>query len=120
MTRANNEQLKHTPWFAKAGAACSIVPISRFVSSEIFALKGGEYSLRLLLAARTPEQLRDTIPSVHRIFVDARAQVMEETLGKPSVNHNEYKNLASCDLKLRQALGGPCDQSRRLIWCLPS
>ena len=26
MTRANTEQLKHTPWFAKAGAACSIVP----------------------------------------------------------------------------------------------
>jgi len=22
MTRANAEQLKHTPWFAKAGAAC--------------------------------------------------------------------------------------------------
>jgi type IV secretion system protein VirB4 len=41
----------------------------------------GEFSLRLLLAARTPEQLRDTVPAVHRIFVDARAQVMEETLG---------------------------------------
>ena len=24
MTRANTEQIKHTPWFAKAGAACSI------------------------------------------------------------------------------------------------
>jgi type IV secretion system protein VirB4 len=44
----------------------------------------GEYSLRLLLAARNPEQLRDTVPSVHRIFVDARAQVMEETLGNLS------------------------------------
>jgi hypothetical protein len=44
----------------------------------------GEYSLRLLLAARTPEQLRDTIPAVHRVFVDARAQVMEETLGSLS------------------------------------
>ena len=31
MTRANTEQMKHTPWFAKAGAACSIVPIARFV-----------------------------------------------------------------------------------------
>ena len=41
----------------------------------------GEYSLRLLLAARSPEELRDTVPAVHRIFVDARAQVMEETLG---------------------------------------
>ncbi len=44
----------------------------------------GEFSLRLLLAAHTPEQLRDTVPAVHRIFVDARAQVMEETLGNLS------------------------------------
>ena len=44
----------------------------------------GEYSLRLLLAAHSPEQLRDTVPAVHRIFVDARAQVMEETLGNLS------------------------------------
>jgi type IV secretion system protein VirB4 len=44
----------------------------------------GEYSLRLLLASRSPEQLRDVVPAVHRIFVDARAQVMEETLGNLS------------------------------------
>ncbi len=43
MTRANAERLKHTPWFAKAGAACSIVPISRFVGPNTFALKGGGY-----------------------------------------------------------------------------
>jgi len=44
----------------------------------------GEYSLRLLLAAPSLEQLRNTVPSVHRIFVAARAQVMEETLGNLS------------------------------------
>jgi type IV secretion system protein VirB4 len=44
----------------------------------------GEFSLRLLLAARGEQQLRDTVPAVHRIFVDARAQVMEETLGNLS------------------------------------
>ena len=44
----------------------------------------GEYSLRLLLAANSPDQLRDTIPAVHRTFVDARAQVIEETLGNLS------------------------------------
>ena len=44
----------------------------------------GEYSLRLLLAATSPQQLRETIPAVHRIFVDARAQVIEETLGNLS------------------------------------
>jgi hypothetical protein len=43
-----------------------------------------EYFLRLLLAARSPEQLRDTIPAVHRIFVDAFAQGMEEKLGNLS------------------------------------
>src|ERR1700723_4805616 len=44
----------------------------------------GEFSLRLLLAARSQEQLRGTVPAVHRIFVNARAQVMEETLGNLS------------------------------------
>ena len=44
----------------------------------------GEYSLRLLLAAKSADQLRDTVPAVHRAFVDARAQVMEETYGNLS------------------------------------
>jgi type IV secretion system protein VirB4 len=44
MTPAKTEQQKHNPWFAKAGAACSIVPISRFVGPNVFALKGGGYS----------------------------------------------------------------------------
>jgi type IV secretion system protein VirB4 len=37
MTPVNAEQIRHTPWFAKAGAACSIVPIARFVSPTIMA-----------------------------------------------------------------------------------
>jgi hypothetical protein len=49
MTRANSEQQKHTPWFAKAGAACSIVPISRFVDPNIFTLKGGGYGFPLFI-----------------------------------------------------------------------
>jgi type IV secretion system protein VirB4 len=44
----------------------------------------GEYSLRLLVAARSAEELRSIAPAVHRIFVDARAQVIEETLGNLS------------------------------------
>lgn len=44
----------------------------------------GEFSLRLLLAARSPEQLRGMVPTVHRVFVDAHAQVIEETLGNLS------------------------------------
>ena len=39
MTRANTEQAKYIPWFAKAGAARSIVPIARFVNDHIFALR---------------------------------------------------------------------------------
>ena len=44
----------------------------------------GTYSLTLLVAARSAEHLRDVGPAVHRVFVDARAQVMEETLGNLS------------------------------------
>ena len=59
MTRANSEQLKHVPWFAKAGAACSIVPISRFVSDHIFAMKGGGYGCFFQLSGMDDEGLTD-------------------------------------------------------------
>ena len=59
MTRVNTEQLKHTPWFAKAGAACSIVPIARFVRPEIFALKGGGYGCLFALTGIDEEGLTD-------------------------------------------------------------
>lgn len=59
MTRANAEQLKHTPWFAKAGAACSIVPISRFVGENFFALKGGGYGCLFSLTGMDEEGLTD-------------------------------------------------------------
>ena len=59
MTRANTEQFKHTPWFAKAGAACSIVPISRFVGPNIFALKGGGYGCLFSLTGIDEEGLTD-------------------------------------------------------------
>jgi type IV secretion system protein VirB4 len=73
MTRANNEQLKHTPWFAKAGAACSIVPISRFVSSEIFALKGGGYGCLFSLTGIDEEGLTD-------LELDSRMRSIEGSL----------------------------------------
>lgn len=59
MTRANTEQAKFVPWFAKAGAACSIVPITRFVSPSIFALKGGGYGCLFVLAGIDEEGLTD-------------------------------------------------------------
>ncbi len=59
MTCANTEQSKHTPWFAKAGAACSIVPIARFVGPNIFALKGGGYGCLFALTGIDEEGLTD-------------------------------------------------------------
>ena len=44
----------------------------------------GEFSLRLLIAARSQGELYSIAPAVHRVFVEARAQVMEETLGNLS------------------------------------
>jgi type IV secretion system protein VirB4 len=59
MTRANTEHQKNTPWFAKAGAACSIVPISRFVGGSTFALKGGGYGCLFSLSGIDEESLTD-------------------------------------------------------------
>jgi type IV secretion system protein VirB4 len=59
MTHVNSEQIKHVPWFAKAGAGCSIIPISRFVSEHIFALKGGGYGCFFQLTGVDEEGLTD-------------------------------------------------------------
>ena len=59
MTRANTEHIKFVPWFAKAGAACSIVPIARFVNDHIFALKGGGYGCLFHLSGVDEEGLTD-------------------------------------------------------------
>jgi type IV secretion system protein VirB4 len=59
MTRANFSQTKFVPWFAKAGAACSIVPIARFVSEHNFALKGGGYGCLFKLTGIDEEGLTD-------------------------------------------------------------
>ncbi|MBB6144107.1 type IV secretion system protein VirB4 [Silvibacterium bohemicum] len=59
MTRVNTEQAKFVPWFAKAGAACSIVPIARFIGPNIFALKGGGYGCLFALTGIDEEGLTD-------------------------------------------------------------
>jgi type IV secretion system protein VirB4 len=73
MTRANTEQLRLTPWFAKAGAACSIVPISRFVSTTAFALKGGGYGCLFSLAGIDEEGLTN-------LDLDSRIRSIEGAL----------------------------------------
>jgi len=59
MTRASAEHSKFVPWFAKAGAACSIVPVARFVSDNFFALKGGGYGCLFALTGVDEEGLTD-------------------------------------------------------------
>jgi type IV secretion system protein VirB4 len=73
MTRANTERLKHTPWFAKAGAACSIVPIARFVGPSIFALQDGGYGCLFALAGIDEEGLTNQ-------ELDARMRSIEGAL----------------------------------------
>ena len=73
MTRANTEQLRLTPWFAKAGAACSIVPISRFVSPTAFALKGGGYGCLFSLTGIDEEGFTD-------VELDSRMRSIEGAL----------------------------------------
>jgi len=73
MTRANTEQTKFVPWFAKAGAACSIVPIARFLSPNIFALKGGGYGCLFVLTGMDEEGLTDQ-------ELDARMRSIEGAL----------------------------------------
>ena len=60
MTLANKaEQNRISPWYAKAGAGCSIVPFSRFVSPTMLALKTGGYACWLHLTGMDEESLTD-------------------------------------------------------------
>ena len=77
MTRATTEQIKHAPWFAKAGAACSIVPIARLVNPNVFALKGGGYGCLFSLTViddlgLTDLELDSRMRSIERSYADCR------------------------------------------------
>jgi len=54
------------------------------VVSSLDKLSQGDYALRLLVAANTAAELRAATPAVHRLFVDARAPIIEETYGNLS------------------------------------
>jgi len=73
MTRANTEQAKLVPWFAKAGAASSIVPIARFIGPNVFALKGGGYGCLFSLVGIDEEGMTDR-------ELDARMRSIEGAL----------------------------------------
>lgn len=50
---------KHMPWLRDAGAASSIVPVSRFVGPHIFATKTGGYGCLFSLEGIDEEELTD-------------------------------------------------------------
>jgi type IV secretion system protein VirB4 len=107
MTRANTEQLKHTPWFAKAGAASSIVPIARFVGPSIFALKGGGYGCLFVLAGIDEEGLTDQ-------ELDARMRSIEGALrGLPegSCLHQYTRVMSGIHLPSQKRYSNPVTQA---------
>jgi type IV secretion system protein VirB4 len=106
MTRADAEQVKHVPWFAKAGAACSILPVARFVTERIFALKGGGYGCLFSLAGIDEESLTDQ-------EIDARIRSIEGALrGLPegSCLYQYMRVLSGCDLPRRKSYNNPVTQ----------
>ena len=107
MTRASSEQFKHTPWFAKAGAACSIVPIARFVGPNIFALKGGGYGCLFALAGIDEEGLTDQ-------ELDARMRSIEGALrGLPegSCLYQYTRVMSGFDLPRQAQYANPVTQA---------
>ena len=59
MTRVNTEQSRLMPWYAKAGAASSIIPLSRWIAPNIFAMKNGGYGFVASLTGMDEESLTD-------------------------------------------------------------
>ncbi|HEY4381381.1 MAG TPA: type VI secretion protein [Acidobacteriaceae bacterium] len=107
MTRANTEQLKHTPWFAKAGAACSIVPISRFIGPSIFALKGGGYGCLFSLTGIDEEGMTD-------LELDSRMRSIEGALrGLPegSCLYQYTRVMAGFDLPRQARYANPVTET---------
>jgi type IV secretion system protein VirB4 len=78
MIRANSEQAKFVPWFAKAGAACSIVPLARFVADSIFALKGGGYGCLFQLSGVDEEGLTDQELESHLRMIEGALRGLPE------------------------------------------
>jgi type IV secretion system protein VirB4 len=106
MTRANSEQLKHAPWFAKAGAACSIVPIAHFIGPNVFALKGGGYGCLFALTGIDEEGLTDQ-------ELDARMRSIEGALrGLPegSCLYQYTRVMSGFDLPRQRKYANPITQ----------
>ena len=53
--------MPHPKWFENAKPTCSIVPLRRFVTESVFALKNGGYGCMLALNGIDDEGLTDEI-----------------------------------------------------------
>ena len=107
MTRANTEQAKFAPWFTKAGAACSIVPISRFVNPHTFALKGGGFGCLFTLDGVDEEGLTDQ-------ELEARTRSLEGALhGLPegSCLYQYTRLISGFELPRERKYGNPVTQA---------
>ncbi|MDE3104868.1 MAG: type VI secretion protein [Acidobacteriota bacterium] len=69
---------------ATAKAVAGNVDSLSEVVASLDKLAQGEYALRLLLAADSEAELRAATPAVHRLFVEARSPIVEETYGNLS------------------------------------
>ena len=106
MIRANKEQTKFVPWFAKAGAACSIVPMARFIGPNVFTLKGGGYGCLFALTGMDEEGLTDA-------ELDARMRSIEGALrGLPegSCLYQYTRVLSGCELPRQSQYANPVTQ----------
>jgi len=106
MIRANSEQLKHAPWFARAGAASSIVAIARFIGPNVFALKGGGYGCLFALSGIDEEGLTDQ-------ELDARMRCIEGALrGMPegSCLYQYTRMMSGFDLPRQRKYANPVTQ----------
>ena len=103
MTRANAEQTKHVPWFAKAGAACSIIPIARFVNERIFALKGGGYGCLFSLAGIDEEGLTDQQLESEMRSIEGALRGLPEG----ACLYQYTRVLSGCDLPRKQQYANP-------------
>ena len=102
MTRANS-----APWFTKAGAATSIMPISHFLGANIFALKSGGYGCLFSLDGIDPESRTDEDLDVRVRGVEAalRGLIADACL------YQYTRVMAGFDLPRRQQYANPVTES---------
>src|SRR5271155_2465836 len=102
MTHANN-----APWFTRAGAASGIMPISHFVSSNIFALKGGGYGCLFALVGIDPESRTDEDLNVRVRGVEAALR----GLPQDSCLYQYTRVMAGFDLSSKEKYANPVTEA---------